>query len=116
MRPDGYDAIGGDLTISRFKSHLAGRPERLKYFDGPQVDEAAVELVETVAYDRNVVVLFINSLDSLHGVTVRQPTVKSRLFINLVGEVFPPLYHLEGEKRPVRSVRITRKISGFSSA
>jgi hypothetical protein len=95
MRPKGYDAVGGDLTLSRFVPSLTGRPERLDRFKYAYVDDKYVEHVDTIKYDKNLLVLFINSLDSLHGVTVRQPTDQSRLFVNLVGEVSPPLYKLE---------------------
>lgn len=97
MRPEGYDAVGGDLTISKFAPHLAGKPERFSRIRGVYVDEQDVVHVRTVAYDRNQLVLFINSLDSLHGVTIRQPTDLSRLFVNLVGVVKPPLYHTDGD-------------------
>lgn len=100
MRPDGYDAVGGDLTISRFRSDLVGDPRRFGHFRDAYVDDSLVEHVATVPYSRNCVVLFVNSLDSLHGVTVRQPTEKSRLFVNLVGEIDPPLYELERRGRP----------------
>lgn len=92
MRPDDYDAVGGDLTISRFKPSLAGTPDRYKLYRGSSIDEGELETVETVTYDRNVVVLFVNSLDSIHGVTERRPCRKSRIFVNLVGEIDPPLY------------------------
>lgn len=48
--------------------------------------------VETVRYQPNCLVLFINTIDSLHGVTVRQPTPHGRCFMNLVGEVATRLY------------------------
>ncbi|WP_421761140.1 hypothetical protein [Devosia sp.] len=96
MRPDGYDAIGGDLTISRFRPEYTA--DKMANFRGQYVyDEDRVEVIETVPYAKNRLVLFINTLDSLHGVTVRQPTRHQRLFVNLVGEVDPPLYGLFGK-------------------
>lgn len=92
MRPDGYDAKGGDLTISRFKPEFAA--DKLANFKGHYVDDQFVDVVETISYARNRLVLFINTLDSLHGVTVRQPTEHSRRFVNVIGEVDPPLYTL----------------------
>lgn len=92
MRPDGYDAKGGDLTISRLKPEYAA--DKLANFNGHYVDDDRVEVIETVPYARNRLVLFVNTLDALHGVTVRQPTRQSRRFVNLVGEVHPPLYVL----------------------
>jgi hypothetical protein len=92
MRPDGYDAEGGDLTISRLKPEYAA--DKVANFKGHYVDDDRVDVVETVPYAKNRLVLFINTLDALHGVTVRQPTRQGRRFVNLVGEVDEPLYVL----------------------
>jgi hypothetical protein len=111
MRPKGYDATGGDLTISRFRPDIA-HERRHEYFNGAYVDEKNVEHVKTIAYDKNVLVLFINSLHSLHGVTVRRPTDKSRLFVNLVGEIEPELYSMpklpRGRKQAKNGVTKTK--------
>ncbi len=66
----------------------------MRAFRGTLVDDKYVSVVRTIRYDRNQAVLFVNSLDSLHGVTVRQPTKYGRYFMNLVGEVNPKLYRL----------------------
>lgn len=100
MRPDDYDAVGGDLTISRFRPEAGGEAEQRALFDDAYVDDRWLEHVTTVPYAKNTVVLFINSLKSVHGVTVRQPSDKSRLFMNLVGQVDPPLYLLHQDGRP----------------
>ena len=100
MRPKTYEAVGGDLTISRYNSALSGRPERHLKFRGAYIEDDHLEVVRTVPYDRNLAVIFINSLDSVHGVTVRQPSPHSRLFVNLVGEIDPPLYRLEDNGKP----------------
>ena len=99
MRPDDYSAVGGDLTISRIKPRYASK-NRLTCFKGRiQVDDDFVEIVDTVQYAKNRLVLFINSLDSVHGVTVRQPTPQSRLFVNLVSQVDPPLFFVPVKKK-----------------
>ena len=98
MRLPEDDSTGGDLTISRFKAPFRGRPSRYDLFKGAYVDDKHVEHVKTVKYGANKLVLFINSLDSLHGVTVRAPTHHPRLFVNLVGEIDPPLYHIVKNK------------------
>lgn len=94
MRRDGDDSIGGDLTISRFKPEYASLAAKMRAYKGTLVDDSCVDVVKTVKYARNQVVLFINSLDSLHGVTVRQATPHGRYFMNLVAEVNPKLYRL----------------------
>jgi hypothetical protein len=85
------DSIGGDLTIARFKPGLS-RWEWRRRFDGVFVPEELVEAVKTVRYERNTLVIFLNTLDSMHGVTVREPTPHLRLFMNLVCEVHEPLF------------------------
>jgi hypothetical protein len=105
MRPDDYDAVGGDLTISRFKPQYAGQ-NRLTCFKAMnQVDDDFVEIVDTIHYAKNRLVLLINSPDSLHGVTVRQPTRHSRLFVNLVSEVSPPLFSVYKKQRQKAGLR-----------
>lgn len=102
MRPADYDAVGGDLTISRFKDQYPGREQKFALYDGSYVDDRHVDHLRTITYARNTLVLFINSLESLHGVTVRQPSDKSRIFVNLVGEIDPPLYQVQGTRGPAR--------------
>jgi hypothetical protein len=116
MRPDDYDAVGGDLTISRLKPQYASK-DRLAFLKaGNQVDDDFVEVVNTVQYAKNRLVLFINSPDSLHGVTVRQPTRHSRLFVNLVGEVSPPLFsRYKKEKRKKQATRPHSFLTSLSS-
>jgi len=92
MRRDEDDSVGGDLTISRFKPRYSDLASKVALFKGDYVDDQFVDVVETVPYSRNTLVLFINSIDSLHGVTVRQPTPHGRYFVNLVGEVVTRLY------------------------
>jgi hypothetical protein len=98
MRPDtDKDSTGGNLTISQFKPQH--KSDKLSHFKYQYVDDQYVDLVDTVQYGKNRLVLMINSLDSLHGVTVRQPTKHIRRFVNLVGEVEPALYQVP-EKTP----------------
>lgn len=101
MRLPEDDSTGGDLTISRFLPKYRSSRTRYDLFEGAYVDDRYVEHVRTVRYGANKLVLFVNSLDSLHGVTVRSPTHHPRLFVNLVGEIDPPLYHIV-KKKPAR--------------
>lgn len=93
MRRDEDDSTGGDLEIRRFRSCNTGKI-RTNSYDGVYVDNRHTELVDTVRYEKNVLVLFINSLNSLHGVTPRQPTPHQRIFMNLVGETSTPLFEV----------------------
>jgi len=94
LRRDDDDSKGGDLVISKFKPRYKTEKAKLSCFDGPYVPDRFLDQIETVHYAKNVLVLFINTVDSLHGVTVRQPTQHARIFLNLVGEVGDPLYEI----------------------
>jgi hypothetical protein len=94
LRRDDDDSKGGDLVISKFKSFYNDEKAKLSCFDGPYVPDRFLDEIETVRYAKNVLVLFINTIDSLHGVTVREPTRHARIFLNLVGEVGEPLYEI----------------------
>jgi hypothetical protein len=93
LRQDDDDSVGGDLEIRRFRPDYNQRLKRRSY-DGVYVSNRDTELVDTVRYGKNTLVMFINSLESFHGVTVRQPTPYNRLFMNLLGEVNTPLFHV----------------------
>lgn len=80
-------SVGGDLEIYKFKDKLNG-------FRGEYISEKYVQAVKTVKYQRNVLILFINSIKSVHGVTVRSKTNSPRYFFNLLGEVNQPLFDL----------------------
>src|SRR5262249_19027757 len=67
------DSLGGDLNVVRFRSDLTAA-ERKQRYDGMFVDDALTDYVTTVPYRRNTLFMFVNGLQSLHGVTVRQPT------------------------------------------
>ncbi|MEP0916900.1 hypothetical protein NC981_08720 [Leptolyngbya sp. DQ-M1] len=101
-------STGGDLEIYRFKS---GKPYG---FQGQFIDDRYVELVKTVKYDRNVLVLFLNSIHSLHGVTARSITNSPRCFVNLIGEVKQPLFNYRLYEEQTNLVRqFTRKLRGL---
>jgi hypothetical protein len=54
-----------------------------------------------------VLVLFLNSIDALHGVSVRSTTNVPRYFLNLVAEVREPLFDLKGyQEKPPLATRI----------
>lgn len=94
LRRDDDDSVGGDLSIYKFKPRYRTLSEKLSCFNGVNVDDRFLDKVDEVKYAKNVLVLFINSIDSLHGVSVRQETKHPRIFLNLVGEVDDLLYQV----------------------
>ncbi|OKH21030.1 hypothetical protein [Chroogloeocystis siderophila] len=80
-------STGGNLDLYRFKK---GKVQGFRNYE--IASSSYVELVKTVEYGRNVLVLFLNSIHSLHGVSPRSLTNYPRYFVNLVGEVEKPLF------------------------
>lgn len=78
---------GGDLQLYRYR---CGR----SVLNGQFIDLDNVEVIDTVPYESNVLVLFLNSIDTVHGVSPREPTDYPRLFLNLFGELPQPLFDL----------------------
>jgi len=104
LRSPNDDSEGGDLEIYKYKD------DKFK-FHGPRlIKDKYVEMVETVPYKQNSLILFINSLKSLHGVTNRQVTDQPRYFLNLVGEVNKNLFDLEKHNS---SFRLLHQFFGF---
>lgn len=88
MRHPDDTSTGGDLEIYRFKAKPQG-------FKIAEIDDRYVEVVKTIKYQRNTLVMFINNVSALHGVTERTVTPFPRYFFNLVGEIKKPLFELE---------------------
>jgi hypothetical protein len=95
------DSSGGDLELYRYRTN------RFRFHQGQMIEPRYVETVKTIPYGKNVLVLFLNSLNSLHGVSVRRKTDILRCFLNLVGEVERPLFDLKSlqENRLKRFLR-----------
>lgn len=95
MRRPEDDSTGGDLELYRFRSGEPGG------FRDHEIDDEHVTVVRTVPYRSNVMVLFLNSIRALHGVTVRSPTPVPRYFACLIGQLAydlfdPRAYQLAG--------------------
>jgi hypothetical protein len=111
LRHPDDDSTGGDLEIYRFKDN---QPQG---FVGKFVDDQYLEVVNTVKYERNVLVLFLNSVYAMHGVTPRQATQYPRCFLNLVGEVSKPLFDTTPyEIAAPGSPKSSRQNGGFLSS
>jgi hypothetical protein len=93
------DTSGGDLEFYRYTTP---HPE----FQGHELPRDFVETVKTVPYESNVLVLFLNTIDSLHGVTPREPTPWTRMFLNLGSQVQSDLFRIySGEARMPEQVQ-----------
>ncbi len=102
LRHPDDESSGGDLELYRYAT-------RRPVFDGHEIDRRYIEPIETVRYERNVAVLFLNTPDSLHGVTPRSNTPTSRFFVNLNLEVRDDLFEMPGRQvRPRRAPHLAR--------
>ena len=111
MRDPADTSDGGDLELGRFRGPPGG-------FESAELDGRHVEIVKTVRYDRNLLVMFPNSLHALHGVTVRAKTVTPRYLFNLVAEVRAPLFRLDEYQQHSRGMAdlIARSVKKMRSS
>lgn len=88
MRHHNDDSKGGGLEFYRFKD-----PATFRFSNrGRHIDRAYIELVKTLSYDRNVFVLGLNTISSIHAVEVRETTHFTRCFSNVFIELRRSLF------------------------
>ena len=90
MRHPDDRSTGGDLLIYKFKKN-----RQYKDIKNLAVEDDDAEHVATVPYEANRLILFLNTPDSLHGVSVRGVTPIARRYINFVVELNVPLFDVE---------------------
>jgi hypothetical protein len=114
LRQEDDDSVGGDLEIRRFRPELSDIQKPGCFRNATYVDDKWTELVKTVKYERNVLVILVNGIDSLHGVTPRQPTPHRRLFMNLVADMDQPLYRIPSWRKSLKRFgrRIVQRVKG----
>jgi hypothetical protein len=79
-RADEDDSLGGDLVLYRF--------EREPGFYGNRTAlPGRIKEVASIPYRKNTLVLFLNSVGSVHGVRPRKPTRHIRRYINFQVEL-----------------------------
>ena len=105
MRMPEDDSIGGDLEICRWRDAPVFKNPYVQdsQVESTHIQDQQVDLVDIVKYQANTLVLFVNTLQSVHGVTERQPTPHFRRYINMIGELRDPLYDIEryqGDSKP----------------
>jgi hypothetical protein len=105
LRQQDDTSAGGDLEFYRFK----GAKNR---FHVAEIDDRYVEVVKTIKYRRNSLVMFLNNIHALHGVTQRAVTPFPRLFFNLVGEAKSPLFDLGRYQESGRWTHLFKPLSG----
>lgn len=86
MRLPEDDCVGGSLEIYR---HPDGK---YKFINHPTwgkntIVDDKLEKIADVPYDKNVLVMFLNTRESIHGVSERLPTQHDRRLVNIIGEI-----------------------------
>ena len=81
------DSEGGDLALYRFR-------DRPGFYGRRTAMPNRIEEVARVPYAANTLVLFANSLRSVHGVTPRKPTPHVRRYINFQVELENPIFDI----------------------
>jgi len=112
LRDASDDSEGGDLQIWRWRSTYSFREKSSAY--SPNIPLRHVELVKTIPYKANTFVLLINSIDSLHSVTTRQPTIHTRKFLNLLADAPAPFFQLQPSMLSRAARRLVRGLQRFS--
>ena len=77
LRSDNDKSIGGDLNLYTWKKKISKKQKR-QYSSNNVIPNDAVQLFKTIEYKANTFVIFLNSLDSLHGVSPRSITNEYR--------------------------------------
>lgn len=81
-------STGGDLEIYRYRTD---KPVFKKH----NVDRSYLDTIRTIPYEKNTLLFFVNSPNSLHGVSIRDCTPWPRQFITFFGELRQPLFSLD---------------------
>lgn len=87
FRDDADDSEGGDLEFYCVKGEGTAKLDA-----GRTGQRDDFELVKSVPFKGNVLVLFLNSPEALHGVSIRSRTMYPRIFLNLLGELKENLF------------------------
>lgn len=81
LRTPEDDAVGGDLLLYRWRHGATRR------VDAYQLPEEAVDVVASVPYAANRLVIFPQGIDALHGVSIRHPTPHTRRYAFITAEL-----------------------------
>ena len=81
LRHPDDDAVGGDLELFRWKNGP------IADIDTYALPPESVDVVATVPYRANQMVIFPQGIDAIHGVGVRHPTPHTRRYVFISAEI-----------------------------
>jgi hypothetical protein len=85
LRQPNDNSNGGNLQLCKWPKNYNEKSKLKIYKEGLDADH--FEVFDEIRYSNNTAIIFLNSLDALHNVTPREPTIHPRTFMNLVGEM-----------------------------
>lgn len=91
------DSIGGDFVVFQKRENISEKD--LVFDEGNHIDETLLTEVKRIPYTKNLLVLFINSPKSIHGVSPRYVTSFPRLHVNFLGQVNNSLFQIPKDPR-----------------
>ena len=98
MKDENDLADGGDLLLYKTK-------KMKKFYSKAELSNIdSVEIFESIKYDKNVFICFLNTEDSVHSVTPRNETKYVRRLVNFVSKTHDgrSLYHLNRDRNYLR--------------
>lgn len=102
LRLPGDDSVGADLELLKYR----GEKKKFHNRERKLIDDRYVEVVKTIPYKANTLIVIPGSFNSLHKVQVRQKTPYPRYYMNLLAAVEEPLFSLEPYwENPIDTVR-----------
>ncbi|MFD1627829.1 2OG-Fe(II) oxygenase [Azospirillum griseum] len=81
LREEDDDAVGGDLELFRWTNGPTAN------IDKYALPADSVEVVATIPYRANQMVIFPQGINAVHGVSVRQPTPHTRRYVFISAEI-----------------------------
>lgn len=101
MRDNFDNTDGGDLLLYETL-------KKKKFYSKAELSNIdSVEIFDSIKYDKNIFICFLNTQDSIHSVTPRSKTKYVRRLINFVSKTHDGrfLYHLDRDKNYLRVVK-----------
>ena len=91
LRQPNDDSVGGNLQLCEWKNLYTEKKKIRLYKEG--LDESHYNVVKEIKYSNNLAVIFLNSINALHCVTPREPTIHPRIFVNIISETSFDLFN-----------------------
>lgn len=92
LRDENDNTKGGDLEILTWKKNIKTDLDKSHHARNTEINNNKVDLIKTIKYKKNTFVIFLNTIESLHGVTEREKTSNIRKFCVLTGTLQTRLY------------------------